>query len=205
MAGPSGEVRPGWLPLHWQGPQARSSYGTGDSNSTAPVSSIRGQGAVGRATCGFCERLVTTRARCCPWFPLRLRTQHGPTQGLIAAVGLGSLVPPPNGRRLGPLGVSTARHCRCDRPNAPWRSSPGRLPEGCRGPSRPLGLGQQPLAVEVGQDPAGVEHPVDGGAVVADPFQVGQDDLAEVGRWDLGKDLIDRGTDKHAPPGPAPR
>jgi hypothetical protein len=53
----------------------------GDSNSTALVSSTRGQGPVGPATCWFSERLVTTPARCCPWFPPRLRTQHGPTPG----------------------------------------------------------------------------------------------------------------------------
>jgi hypothetical protein len=57
----------------------------GDSNSTARVSSIRGQGAVGGATCGFDERLVTPLARRCPPFAVRPRTEHGPT-------GLGSLV-----------------------------------------------------------------------------------------------------------------
>jgi hypothetical protein len=47
--------------------------GWGDSNSSAPVCSVRGQGAVGAANCGLSERLVTARARCCPWFTRRLR------------------------------------------------------------------------------------------------------------------------------------
>jgi hypothetical protein len=51
----------------------------GNSNSTSPVSSIRGQKAVGQVTCGFANRLVSARARCCPRFTGRLRTQHGPT------------------------------------------------------------------------------------------------------------------------------
>jgi hypothetical protein len=72
-------------------------------------------------------------------------------------------------------------------------------------PVGPLGLGQQPLAVEVGQDPAGVEHPIDLGAVVADPFQVGEDDLAEVGLWHLGKDLVDGGAHDHPAPRPQHR
>jgi hypothetical protein len=61
----------------------------GDSNSTSPFSSIRGQGAVGGATCGSDERLVTAPARCCPPFTCRLRTQRGPT---------GVPVPVPSGR-----------------------------------------------------------------------------------------------------------
>jgi hypothetical protein len=45
----------------------------GDSNSTAPVSSIRGQGAVGEGTCGFAECSVTALVRRCPRFAIRLR------------------------------------------------------------------------------------------------------------------------------------
>jgi hypothetical protein len=52
---------------------------SGDSNSRSPVSSARGQEAVGRATCGFAELPVSAPARCCPLFTCRLRTQHGPT------------------------------------------------------------------------------------------------------------------------------
>src|SRR5215213_4870427 len=39
---------------------------------------MRGQGAVGRRTCGFGERPVTALVRRCPRFAIRLRTQHGP-------------------------------------------------------------------------------------------------------------------------------
>jgi hypothetical protein len=35
----------------------------GDSNSTAPLASVRGQGAVGPVICGFCERLLTAVVR----------------------------------------------------------------------------------------------------------------------------------------------
>jgi hypothetical protein len=58
------------------GQRAASQWG--DSNSTSPVASIRGQGAVGPVTCGSCDRLLTARARGCPRFADRLRTQHGP-------------------------------------------------------------------------------------------------------------------------------
>ena len=67
--------------------RARGS-GWGDSNSTALISPVRGQGTVGRATCGSCERLVSARARCCPWFALLLRTQHGPE----ARTGIGAVL-----------------------------------------------------------------------------------------------------------------
>jgi hypothetical protein len=60
---------------------ARGSRG-GDSNSTAPGSSIRGQGAIGAATCGFSELLMTAPVRCCPWFTGQLRTQYGPRKAL---------------------------------------------------------------------------------------------------------------------------
>jgi hypothetical protein len=52
----------------------------GDSNSTSPISSIRGQDAIGSLTCGMPERLVTAPARCCPWFARRVRTQRGPNE-----------------------------------------------------------------------------------------------------------------------------
>jgi hypothetical protein len=60
-------------------PEGLAAAGWGDSNSTSPVSPVRGQGAVGPATCGSDERLVTAPARRCPRFAVRLRTQHGPT------------------------------------------------------------------------------------------------------------------------------
>jgi hypothetical protein len=50
---------------------------TGDSNSTAAVAVIAGGEAVGAVSCGFCERLVIARARCCPSFTRRLRIEHG--------------------------------------------------------------------------------------------------------------------------------
>jgi hypothetical protein len=63
----------------------------GESNSTLPVSSVRGQEAVGGATCGFSERLVTAPARCYPRFTRRLRTQHGPTRGVPVPSARGRL------------------------------------------------------------------------------------------------------------------
>jgi hypothetical protein len=60
-------------------PEASRQLGWGDSNSATAVSSSRGQEAVGQVTCGFADRLVSARARCCPRFTGRLRTQHGPT------------------------------------------------------------------------------------------------------------------------------
>jgi hypothetical protein len=57
----------------------------GDSNSTAAAFTVRGQEAVGGATCGFRERPVTASDRRCPWFACRLRTQHGP-RGPSAAI-----------------------------------------------------------------------------------------------------------------------
>jgi hypothetical protein len=52
--------------------------GWGDSNSTSLSCVVRGQEALGLATCGYDQRVVTASVRCCPWFALRLRTQHGP-------------------------------------------------------------------------------------------------------------------------------
>ena len=51
----------------------------GDSNSTSPISSARGQRALGRAACRFDECSVTALVHRCPWFANRLRTQHGPS------------------------------------------------------------------------------------------------------------------------------
>src|SRR5215216_7136471 len=77
--------------------------GWGDSNSTTAVSSVRGQGAVGPETCGSWERLLTARARCCPWFPFGCGPSTDRRHGLIAAVRLGLLlVPLPTGRMLAP-------------------------------------------------------------------------------------------------------
>jgi hypothetical protein len=83
--------------------RARGS-GWGDSNSTLAVSSMRGQGAVGRRTCGFGECPVTALVRRCPRFAIRLRTQHGP-----APLGHGWLR---HGRSLGCGGM--AGPCRGD-------------------------------------------------------------------------------------------
>jgi hypothetical protein len=70
----------------------------GDSNSTSPICSIRGQETVGRRTCGFGEHPVTARVRRCPRFAIRLRTQHGP-----APLGHGWLG---HGRSLGCGGMA---------------------------------------------------------------------------------------------------
>jgi hypothetical protein len=61
-------------------PQGSRQRGWGDSNSTSPILSAPGHGAVGGATCDFDKRLVTARARCCPSFTPRLRTQYGPRE-----------------------------------------------------------------------------------------------------------------------------
>jgi hypothetical protein len=54
----------------------------GDSNSTATVSSVRGQGAVGPVTCGFCEPLLTAGARRCPSLPVGCGPSTDQGQGL---------------------------------------------------------------------------------------------------------------------------
>jgi hypothetical protein len=56
-------------------------YGTADGRGELHFTCLpaRGQRAVGPATCGLDERLVTALVRCCPSFARRLRTQHGPT------------------------------------------------------------------------------------------------------------------------------
>lgn len=53
----------------------------GGLNSSAPVSPVPGQKAVGGASWGFAERPVSAPVRCCPPFTCRLRTQDGPTEG----------------------------------------------------------------------------------------------------------------------------
>jgi hypothetical protein len=68
----------GDAPPRGQEPGRLTAARWGDSNSTAPAFSIRDQGAVSPATCGSCDRLLTARARCCPRFADRPRTQHGP-------------------------------------------------------------------------------------------------------------------------------
>jgi hypothetical protein len=72
--------------MPWRRPPLRSMWRWGHSNSTAAGCFIRGQRALGGATCGYCERLVTAPARCCPWFTARVRTQHGPTRVRIRVV-----------------------------------------------------------------------------------------------------------------------
>jgi hypothetical protein len=74
----------------WQEPEGLPAAGWGDSNSTAPVSSSRGQKGLGAVTCGSDNRSVSAPDRCCPWFTSRLRTQHGPT-GLPVPPGRGRL------------------------------------------------------------------------------------------------------------------
>jgi len=73
-----------------------------DSNSTAAVSYARGQEPVGSTTCGFGDQSVTARARCCPWFARRLRTQRGPAVVAVPS-GRGRL------RRSGPPRPGTDR------------------------------------------------------------------------------------------------
>jgi hypothetical protein len=75
-----GEALPGAPLPREQEHGVLAAAGWGDSNSTAPVSSVRGQGAIGLATWGFTEPPVTARARCCPRFAVRLRTQRGPRE-----------------------------------------------------------------------------------------------------------------------------
>jgi hypothetical protein len=75
---PEGNTRPWRRTASWAEPGRLTAARWGDSNSTAPAFSIRDQGAVSPATCGSCDRLLTARARCCPRFADRPRTQHGP-------------------------------------------------------------------------------------------------------------------------------
>jgi hypothetical protein len=107
---PEGEARPRWPPPRGQEPGGLGAAGWGDSNSTSPVSSARGQGPVGGATCGFRMHLVTAPARCCPWFTRQLRTQHGPTRGVQVPSGRGRL------RRSGPPRPGTDRPAGHGRP-----------------------------------------------------------------------------------------
>jgi hypothetical protein len=100
--------------------KSRRAHGSrwGDWNSTAPVSPARGQKAIGRATCGFDERPVTTPARCYPRFAFRLRTQHGPRRVPVLS-GRGRLW------RLGPPrpGIGSAGRTRQGRPSREHHSA----------------------------------------------------------------------------------
>ena len=87
----------------------------GDSNSTSPVFSARGQRAIGIAACRFDERSVTALVHRCPWFANRLRTQHGPS-GVPVPSGRGRL------RRSGPPRPGT------DRPAEHGKADPGPRP-----------------------------------------------------------------------------
>jgi hypothetical protein len=97
-------------------PKPRAGSGWGDSNSTSPISSTRGQRAIGMATCRFDERSVTALVHRCPWFAHRLRTQHGP-RGPVPS-GRGRL------RRSGPprAGTGSAGRARQGR-SSPWSSA----------------------------------------------------------------------------------
>jgi hypothetical protein len=65
-----------------KGCRPAAAMGLEDSNSTSPVSAMRGQGAVGSATYGFGERLVSTPVPCCPRSaadPARTERGSGPS------------------------------------------------------------------------------------------------------------------------------
>jgi hypothetical protein len=66
----------------------------GESNSTSPVSSVRGQEAVRGATCGFSERLVTLLLAVIHGSPVGCRPKHGPTRGVSVPSGRGRLGAP---------------------------------------------------------------------------------------------------------------
>jgi hypothetical protein len=82
---------------------SQAGHGLGNANSTSPIASVRGQGCGSKNL--WLLRTSTDRcARCCPAFPGRLRTQHGPASGARQAT------PHPSSSSIGGRAAAQAAH-----------------------------------------------------------------------------------------------